>query len=516
MKSPIYHFAFALVLASCFNAQAQILHPVHKLQAANPFFLKENGNQAEWRINHSGMKLSGYAFHPIYCDSQIVEQYDTQTQGLKVTSTMKMQYDSLMRPILRKTYENPSFSTHNTTSLFFSYDTQNRVIQIQTNTSQQATYTYNGFGDLTLIKGFTRINSQWNLTHADSTVITYQNNRPFSKVSYTKDPSMPDYYAHTRNVNMVFDSNYQITQHFRQNIDWPNLHWPNHFKAEVNLEWEMGYPSNHWEYDNRPNYLGYLIALPHNWFELLPEPTKGEYYHVDGINFTLEKRLKNEGWQNNKLKIYEDHRFGSNVQIDTLYQRLYERDHLGRLIYFQVDHKVPMGTNLILWPELACRWTYDTDDRLLSTIFYENMGPQGFWLDSTVIERTYEFTSDPVPQVFRFTDSLTSNGVKRPHIRHTYFYGNFALSANTKSNAPKFQAYPNPTRDFFHLTNINAFGEHSTLRLFNAFGQLVLHNELQSANGDSQKIQLPLLPAGIYFMVLESEKGTSSKRLVIQ
>lgn len=264
MKSPIYHFAFALVLASCFNAQAQILHPVHKSQAANHFFLKKNDNQAEWRINHSGIKLSGYAFHPIYCDSQIVEQYDTQTQGLKLTSTMKMQYDSLMRPILRKTYENLSFSAHDTTSEFLHYDTLNRIIQIQINTSHQATYTYNGFDDLTVSKLFQRINNEWVLTHSDSNALTYQNNKLFSKVSFTKDPSMPNYYAHTRNLNLVYDSNNQITQHFRQQIEWPYLHWPSHFKAEGNLAWEMGYPSNHWEYDNRPNYLGYLIALPHN------------------------------------------------------------------------------------------------------------------------------------------------------------------------------------------------------------------------------------------------------------
>lgn len=517
MKTPFFYLVFSLVLANCIVSDAQILYPSYDLLSNNPFFLTGNSIQENRMINHRGIKLSGYAFQPVYCDSQIVEQYNSQTQGFEILTTTKMQYDGLMRPILRKTYENLSFSSHDTTSLLFFYDTMDRIAQIRTNSSQQVFFDYNVFGDLVLAQLFQRINNQWVLTHSDSNALTYQNNRLFSKVSYTKDPGVPNYFAHTRNLNLAFDLNNQLTQHFRQQTPWPNLNWPNNFKAEVNLEWEMGYPTKHWEIDNRPHYLGYLIALPNNWHELLPEPTKGEYYHVEGLNFTLEKRLKNEGWLNNKLIVYEDYSLSPNAHIDTLYRRLYERDPLGRLIYHQVDYKARrIDTTSTLWPEFAYRWTYDIDNRLLSSILYENMNALGLWMDSTVIERTYEFTSDPVPQVFRFTDSLTANGIKRPHLRHTYYYGNFALPVNELAQQPEFDIYPNPANAIIHLRGLSSFGSKAEVRIYNAFGQLTLKEELYPEKGNIQTIPLSALPKGIYFVLIEGPNGMASQPLVIQ
>lgn len=517
MKSPILYLVFSLVLANCIVSDAQILYPSYDLLSNNPFFLTGNSIPENRIINHSGIKLSGYAFQPVYCDSQIVEQYNSQTQRLEILTTTKMQYDGLMRPILRKTYENLSFSSYDTTSLLFFYDTMGKITQIRTNSSQQVFYDYNVFGDLVLAQLFQRINNQWVLTHSDSNALTYQNNKLFSKVSYIKDPGVPNYFAHTRNLNLAFNSNNQLTQQFRQQTPWPYLNWPNDFKAEVNLEWEMGYPTKHWEIDNRPNYLGYLIALPNNWHELLPEPTKGEYYHVEGLNFTLEKRLKNEGWLNNKLIVYEDYSVGPNAHIDTLYRRLYERDPLGRLIYHQVDYKARrIDTTSTLWPEFAYRWTYDTDNRLLSSTLYENMNAQGLWIDSTVIERTYEFTSDPVPKVFRFTDSLEANGVKRPHLRHTYYYGNFALSSKVLYPKQKTHLYPNPTSETFFMEGVASLGQQPILGLYTALGQLIWQKSLNVTEGEILEIKLPSFAPGIYHVVIQGSVGQSSHRLIIK
>lgn len=516
MKAIIYSLALALVLASCLTSKAQISYPPYEFGSINPFSLFQERTEERRTIRRAGMLLSGYSFHPIYCDSQIIESYDQSAQAFRAETATKMSYDNLMRPILRKTYRNLATQAHDTLAVRISYDTQDRIIEMRLNDNLLASLSYNAFNDLFLSQEFSRSNQQWVERYSDSVAITYENGKPVSRVHYTRDISSPVYYAHFRNLNIAFDSNNHIKHHLRQQIEWPNLNWPNHFYSERNLEWQMGYPTNHMEFDNRPNYRGYLIALPHNWYAQIPEPTKGEYYRVDGLVFSLGQRLLNDGWQNNKLKITEEYRVHTTGAIDTSHQRQYERDQWGRLIYYQVDSKTMISNNLRIWPELAYRWTYDLDDRLLSTTLFENMSPLGHWLDSTVIERTYEFTSDLVPRIFRFTDSLTANGIKRPFLRHTYHYGNFALSNPVLSTNQNTHLYPNPTSESFFIEGITSLGQKSTIGVYTALGQLIWQQSLNIAEGDKQEIKLSAIPPGIYHVVLHGSLGQSSHRLIIR
>lgn len=516
MKAIIPSLVLPLVLASTVSIKAQTTHPAYGAESNNGLIQFRDRMEENRTFQIFGTQLSGYSFHPIFCDSQVVESFDLSTQAFIATSATKMAYDTFMRPVMRKAYRNLSINANDTNTLRFSYGPQDRIVEIRKNSDELTTFGYNAFNDLFVLKAFSRANQQWTEIHSDSIAITYQNNKPFSQELYYRDVSAPVYYAHTRNMNLAFDTIKRIQQYLWHQIEWPNLNWLNHFYAFHNLEWEMGYPTNHILFDNRPNHLGYLVTLPHNWYAQLPEPTKGDFYRVEGLVFSLDRRLLNSGWQNNTLKITEQFRVSSTGAFDTSNQRLYEHDHLDRLIYYQVDEKQIIGTNARLWPELAFRWTYDTANRLLSTTKYENMSPQGLWIDSTVTERTYEFTSDPVPKVFRFTDSLTTNGVKRPSLRHTFYYGNFALTTKALLSDQKPNLYPNPTRESFFIEGITNLGLHSTLGIYSALGQLIWQTSLNMEAGDKQEIKLPAIAPGIYHVVLQSVNQRSSHRLIIR
>lgn len=517
MKKFMYIFQLVLYSVSGFNSNAQDKFPKFESFPGNPFNHLQNRIEETRNIYYAGIQLSGYSFHPIYCDSAVIENYDAQIQGLKLDVAIKMKYDGLMRPLETKRYQYISPTFVELTLRQFTYNGHGSIIEIAENSNAKSIFRYNNNNDL-IFSGYSILtNQQWVNLYSDSVSITYDQNKPVSKTHFTKDNDTSNYFPYSRHVNLIFNQQNQIKQQFRQEINWDTRRWNNYFDAEGYLEWDMGYPTDHIELGNKPNFKGYLVYLPHNWYEQWPEPTKGEYYRVYGVNFSLGRRLINNGWQNNKLKIIEEYRDNSTGGFDTSHQRVYERDQIGRLVYYQVDEKPRIiGANTTLWPVLAYKWTYDSENRLLSSTLYENMNAQGLWMDSTVIKRTYEFTSDPVPQVFRFTDSLTANGIKRPHLRHTYFYGNFALPVNELAQQPEFDIYPNPANTIINLRGLSSFGSKAEVQIYNAFGQLIMKEELYPDKGNIQTIPLSALPKGIYFVLIEGPNGKGTQRLLIQ
>nr|NQU91317.1 T9SS type A sorting domain-containing protein [Bacteroidota bacterium] len=69
--------------------------------------------------------------------------------------------------------------------------------------------------------------------------------------------------------------------------------------------------------------------------------------------------------------------------------------------------------------------------------------------------------------------------------------------------------YPNPTSGMIHITGIE---ESSSIKIFNAFGEQIKHNEILTSN----EVDLSGQPKGVYFIRIESEKGSYFEKIIIQ
>ncbi len=76
----------------------------------------------------------------------------------------------------------------------------------------------------------------------------------------------------------------------------------------------------------------------------------------------------------------------------------------------------------------------------------------------------------------------------------------------------EISVYPNPAKDFFYIS-FDAGTALNQLNLYDLSGRLII--ELQNVF-PSQKIMLPVLPAGVYFIKAVSEKNMFFKKVVIQ
>ncbi len=75
-----------------------------------------------------------------------------------------------------------------------------------------------------------------------------------------------------------------------------------------------------------------------------------------------------------------------------------------------------------------------------------------------------------------------------------------------------FVLYPNPASDY---VMIGGLSESATIMLIDMSGRLV-HTTQTDAQGTSQRIMLPQLPEGVYTVVVQTEKGKQTKKLIIQ
>ena len=89
-----------------------------------------------------------------------------------------------------------------------------------------------------------------------------------------------------------------------------------------------------------------------------------------------------------------------------------------------------------------------------------------------------------------------------------------ALGTNSEADqSPSFMAFPNPASS---IVNVEfASSQNTSVQIINALGQLVGENEVKG-NQSHTTIDLSNLPAGIYWLIMKSERNVSPQKLVIE
>jgi len=85
-----------------------------------------------------------------------------------------------------------------------------------------------------------------------------------------------------------------------------------------------------------------------------------------------------------------------------------------------------------------------------------------------------------------------------------------ALGIRDIDAQPLIELFPNPFRDYVNITNAAGMKD-ASIRIYQADGRLVLDRKVEP--GDS-RISLPGLTEGIYFVVLDTEKGRAIQKLI--
>jgi hypothetical protein len=129
----------------------------------------------------------------------------------------------------------------------------------------------------------------------------------------------------------------------------------------------------------------------------------------------------------------------------------------------------------------------------------------------------YEFLI-PYPEEGSSTNRLTRDtlysydyNTKKilPESTSQYYYSDFTTSIKNTTSTTSLEVFPNPSSG-----NINiqiSYPYNATLKLYNELGILVYSQKLSSSN-----IDINNLSKGLYIVTLESEKGLSTQKLVVQ
>ncbi|TGE10559.1 CotH kinase family protein [Hymenobacter fodinae] len=101
---------------------------------------------------------------------------------------------------------------------------------------------------------------------------------------------------------------------------------------------------------------------------------------------------------------------------------------------------------------------------------------------------------------------------KRLAFLDSYFNQSFAVLGTKQAKASAtFRVYPNPTQDFVHLNLENTPGAYQ-VSIQTASGKVMLR---QVVNSTTAKLSVQGLPAGLYFVTVQSDKVTGTQKLVI-
>jgi len=87
---------------------------------------------------------------------------------------------------------------------------------------------------------------------------------------------------------------------------------------------------------------------------------------------------------------------------------------------------------------------------------------------------------------------------------------------NNYSNTDRLEIYPNPNNGVFDLKIESSIDQNITVKVINSLGQLVYNNSFKSNNNIvSSKIDIKNCTQGIYNVIIETNKGITSKKVII-
>lgn len=147
------------------------------------------------------------------------------------------------------------------------------------------------------------------------------------------------------------------------------------------------------------------------------------------------------------------------------------------------------------------------------TSWTDESSGEGIYEDGDMIAIDFESDLEELPELM---SDIFAFGVTREDSRSLVLEAHEWINAeivglNEFSNSmEEISIYPNPASDYL---NIDVFGDLHQLTLFNTTGQILFQQDVKAG---TIRLDLTGFQCGLYFVSIESEEGTSTRKVVIK
>lgn len=504
-----------LIVAGTSLAQTTtVLHPARTRLNTVPVFDHQQSPR------NSAAIFEGMAVYP---DSVVYEYFNDASQSHHINQIVVYTWNNQTLPSTIKIYDHENGQLQQISSSQLTYNSNGQLIQIETSSTDTSELSnnrivqqYNAQGDLISCKILIPQTGGWQLYRHDSAAFEYADQRPVSIVRFYALGN-DTLNAYRRFFDIQHNASGQIISYKEMRKDILGIQWEPGYGFYTNLQWHAGYNDKMMGYYNGWLAKDFIPTFPRRSYNVIKSPTAMTSAYVSPTDTQIGVIYSNNGWQQGQLTVYLNIR-NSSGNRDTVESTTYRRDAQSRII--ESSSRIRINRNLPWYNNqyTAEKTTFSFDAlgfNVQMNNFYRYHPAYTNWTDSTQRTRDLNLGTAGSSQVWQIIDSSESNGIMLPASRETHFFGQIAAGI-TRPNLVKSTVFPNPTRDYFYVTNLSSFGESCQIRLYNAVGNLILTDQLASSQGEAQKVQLPQIAPGIYVVILESSKGLASQRLVIR
>lgn len=184
----------------------------------------------------------------------------------------------------------------------------------------------------------------------------------------------------------------------------------------------------------------------------------------------------------------------------------YTYDQMGNLTEVTVSEWFP---GFDIWVGYSrVRYTYDTAGRLISTNTYWFDHDQMLWINELQTSKTYTTDGYHLYTIVK----VWSNNTWNSHEFFKFFYSP-SSDISELDDELTFEVFPNPTKDELHIS-FPRLSKVERIYIFDNLGK-AYHDLIVSNNDQHEIINLASLPRGVYFVIIESNGGLYSRKVVL-
>jgi hypothetical protein len=498
----IYNLGSVLVILLASASMALAKWPVAKVND-HPSFKQFTQLLKEAQLQHARLSQSGFP------DSVVISSWDNGAWAVENNAGIRYQNGRVSQLFF---YVNglPLLSYN------FTYNASGRATNVETLLSlpgqspqviTRFTMNYDANGNQTSMLVYEQTNGVLGLSSGDSLAITYSGGVPSQAIRsfYDRMATVPAWINEQRMTNFTFGPNGQPTGVIMTPWDETTNAW---LTAEdlrySNVVWNFGYAGFSTVFGSLMDISQFLFTeLPfaQNDYQLSPSD-----YVEEGRssgNFVNQWKLTST-LVNSRVSQIMEQQWANNAWVDN-----------NRVVFTYA------GTNMTLalieansngnWiPEFRESWMYDASNNLTEEkqetqtgTAWETLSGEKHILDYTPDNRVYRW----VRQSWDQTTSSYVNTEKRE-----YYFGNFGLSTAELAKSA-LKVYPNPVQTDLWIEALNM--DNALLQVYSVNGQLLIQEQLvaeQTVN--AHRVDVSVLPQGLYRVVLSSSNGRQSQTVV--
>lgn len=168
---------------------------------------------------------------------------------------------------------------------------------------------------------------------------------------------------------------------------------------------------------------------------------------------------------------------------------------------------------------LAANDVYDWTPQAPTRLYYCDADDQVFFENSTLAEEVMNANGASDLEAISVGASLDHGGCVDPAVTATidFFAGFQQITTNVSvidEVGAAFQLQPNPAGDELWITTNDAELQHFQYRLLDGNGRLLINQEVNGT--DRTALDVSAFSSGIYFMNIITEKGSTTKKLIVK